>query len=597
MQTSKTSIDTRGLTASFGWEDRDVITQHDIQEFSRLLCDNLEEKMKGTSVDGTIKKLFEGTSQTFIECLNVNYRSVREESFYDLSMTVKGLRNLQASFLQYTEVEQLTGSNQYRAEGHGLQDARKGLRFLKFPPILQMQLKRFEYDPYRDAMVKINERFEFPTELDLTPFLANVEGADRSVPPVYILHSVLVHSGNVHGGHYYAYVRPSLTNRQWYKFDDDIVTKVDEKEAVEDNFGGQTVDPYYTAYGVRQTYVRSANAYMLVYIRKAEAPELLAELKDSDIPESLKSKIDEDKVEQEEKRKRDKEAINFTNANVLLDRDIREKHVNALELGQDKHARQFKIRKEETLKELGPIIEAETNIPVASQSIWIFTRRQNETVRPNNLAFGTKLDLKFGSDLYAYMRTTESTNWPERQTFLLRENPEPDFAETWLPKLTSNPSEAVLIMLKFFDVRTQTLQYVGSRIVLKTDLIGSLQPVLRALAQPRLNDNTPLVMVEEAKPGKVASLNPDVTFQSLGFYNGDIICYQEYIDDSILPSIRTAWEGEAPADGSRKPPFCATMQEFFLALHQSWRDDRDRASQSTPSRWSAYESRSMKIHN
>ena len=52
-------------------------------------------------------------------------------------------------------MEQLTGSNQYRAEKHGLQDAVKGTRFLRFPDVLQLQLKRFEYDPYKDKMVKV----------------------------------------------------------------------------------------------------------------------------------------------------------------------------------------------------------------------------------------------------------------------------------------------------------------------------------------------------------------------------------------------------------------------------------------------------------
>ena len=33
--------------------------QHDIQEFNRVLCDNLETKMKGTPVDGTIANLFQ----------------------------------------------------------------------------------------------------------------------------------------------------------------------------------------------------------------------------------------------------------------------------------------------------------------------------------------------------------------------------------------------------------------------------------------------------------------------------------------------------------------------------------------------------------
>jgi hypothetical protein len=35
------------------------------------------------------------------------------------------------------------------------QDAKKGVLFLDFPPVLQLQLKRFEYDYMRDSMVKV----------------------------------------------------------------------------------------------------------------------------------------------------------------------------------------------------------------------------------------------------------------------------------------------------------------------------------------------------------------------------------------------------------------------------------------------------------
>lgn len=37
-----------------------------------------------------------------------------------------------------------------------LQDARKGVLFDDFPPVLQLQLKRFEYDFRRDIMVKVH---------------------------------------------------------------------------------------------------------------------------------------------------------------------------------------------------------------------------------------------------------------------------------------------------------------------------------------------------------------------------------------------------------------------------------------------------------
>lgn len=36
-----------------------------------------------------------------------------------------------------------------------LQDAKKGVLFIDFPPVLQLQLKRFEYDFMRDTMVKV----------------------------------------------------------------------------------------------------------------------------------------------------------------------------------------------------------------------------------------------------------------------------------------------------------------------------------------------------------------------------------------------------------------------------------------------------------
>lgn len=37
-----------------------------------------------------------------------------------------------------------------------LQEAKKGVLFIDFPPVLQLQLKRFEYDFMRDAMVKVS---------------------------------------------------------------------------------------------------------------------------------------------------------------------------------------------------------------------------------------------------------------------------------------------------------------------------------------------------------------------------------------------------------------------------------------------------------
>ena len=167
--------------------------------------------MKGTCAEGTIKQLFEGTIRSFIRCKNIEFESKREESYYDIQLDVKGCRTIMDSFAKYVETEDLDGDNQYEAEGHGKQDAEKGVKFLRFPPVLNIQLKRFEFDMTTLNMVKINDKFEFTQTLDLDRFVADDSpdhNSSSGVANTYCLHSVLVHSGNVHGGHYFVYVRP-----------------------------------------------------------------------------------------------------------------------------------------------------------------------------------------------------------------------------------------------------------------------------------------------------------------------------------------------------------------------------------------------------
>ena len=47
LQFSDKPVGTKKLTKSFGWETLDSFMQHDIQELSRVLLDNIESKMKG----------------------------------------------------------------------------------------------------------------------------------------------------------------------------------------------------------------------------------------------------------------------------------------------------------------------------------------------------------------------------------------------------------------------------------------------------------------------------------------------------------------------------------------------------------------------
>ncbi|KAF8398022.1 hypothetical protein HHK36_016948 [Tetracentron sinense] len=312
LQYSDNSVATKELTQSFGWDTNDSLMHHDVQELNRVLCERLEDKMKGTIVEGTIQQLFEGHHMNYIECINVDYKSTRKESFYDLQLDVKGCQDVYASFDKYVEVERLEGDNKYHAEQHGLQDAKKGVLFIDFPPVLQLQLKRFEYDFMQDTMVKkiimkfpdirsivqINDRYEFPLQLDLDrengKYLS--PDADRSVRNLYTLHSVLVHCGGVHGGHYYAFIRPMLTD-QWFKFDDEQVTKEDMTRALEEQYGGEEELPQ-SFTNTPFKFIKCLNAYMLVYIRESEKEKIIYKVDEKDIDEHLRVARNEDLIEQ-----------------------------------------------------------------------------------------------------------------------------------------------------------------------------------------------------------------------------------------------------------------------------------------------------------
>lgn len=249
--------------------------------------------MKGTEAENALPKMFVGKTKTYLSCINVDYESSRIEDFWDIQLNVSGNRNLDDSFKDYIQMETLDGENKYFAEGYGLQDAKKGVIFESFPQVLHLQLKRFEFDINREATMKINDRYEFPEAFDAAPYLS--ESADRSEPWIYKLHGVLVHSGDVNAGHYYAFFKPTSTGH-FYKFDDDKVTRATLKEALEENFGGDYANlpnGNIGAIGVRNPYTRtlstkrSMSAYMLVYIRQSREESILVDVNEDDAPAHL----------------------------------------------------------------------------------------------------------------------------------------------------------------------------------------------------------------------------------------------------------------------------------------------------------------------
>lgn len=172
----------------------------------------------------------------------------------------------------------------------------KRLCVKKLPPILAIQLKRFEYDYERLCPIKFNDYFEFPRLLDMEPYtvwgLAKAEGevidydmeeeANRDVCTRYQLTGIVVHSGQASGGHYYSYIlhRPppnatgGMGGTKWYKFDDGDVSecKMDDDEEMKNQcFGGEYMGEVFDHVVKRMSYRRQKrwwNAYILFYTKE-----------------------------------------------------------------------------------------------------------------------------------------------------------------------------------------------------------------------------------------------------------------------------------------------------------------------------------------
>ncbi|KAF7338349.1 Ubiquitin carboxyl-terminal hydrolase 21 [Mycena venus] len=491
LQTSDQPVGTTELTKSFGWKSLDSFLQHDVQEFNRVLVDKLESKMKGTKAEGAIAKLLVGKMKSYIKCVNVDYESSRIEEFNDIQLNVKGMKNLYESFRDYVAVEMLDGENKYQAEGFGLQDAKKGIIFESFPPVLHLQLKRFEYDMQRDAMVKVNDRHEFPFELDLGEFLDST--ADRSKPWVYKLHGVLVHSGDLHGGHYFALIKPDRETR-WLKYDDDRVTPVTDKEVLEENYGGEAafngLPPTAQRNQVRAM-KRFTNAYMLVYIRESAIDEVLAPFTDEDTPPHLKRRLDEERLQLEAKKREREEQHLFLTAKVITDETFSRHEGFDLATFDEKNwppsdLPSFRVLKQETYSTFKSRVAQHFSYPENQIRLWVLVNRQNKTVRPD-----TPIPENEPTLTVEVIRNNMAARQNDLRLYL---DIIPD------PSKPDPPPQSIMIFLKHFDTSKQTLLGAGKVYMLRTS--------------------------KEIKPGMIELMKPKLSFAQSEIQDGDVICFQ-----------------------------------------------------------------------
>lgn len=182
LQTSpKSAVETTDLTRSFGWDSAEGWQQHDIQELCRVMFDALEQKFKNTKQADLINRLYEGKMIDYVKCLECNTEKQREDKFLDIPLPVRpfgsavAYETIEDALRAFVQPEILDGNNQYHCETCDKKcDAHKGLKFTKFPYILTLHLKRFDFDYHTFHRIKLNDKVTFPQSLNLNNFVNTV---------------------------------------------------------------------------------------------------------------------------------------------------------------------------------------------------------------------------------------------------------------------------------------------------------------------------------------------------------------------------------------------------------------------------------------
>ncbi|KAL1605199.1 hypothetical protein SLS60_004743 [Paraconiothyrium brasiliense] len=248
----------------------DINIQMDADEFYNLLFDQWEGQMLASGIKEQFRSFYGGHTINQIKSKECEHVSERVESFFVVQCDVQGKQNLLESLQSFVEGDVMEGDNKYKCESCGgkLVDAVKRTCLKDVPDNLIFHLKRFDFDLVELRRAKINDQFEFPSLIDVSPFKID-HLSDPSKPhqeDIFELVGVLVHQGTSENGHYYSYIRerpsPVADAQPWVEFNDREVDAFDPSSLGYHAFGG-----FYDEQFQRQQ--KQFSAYMLFYQRRS----------------------------------------------------------------------------------------------------------------------------------------------------------------------------------------------------------------------------------------------------------------------------------------------------------------------------------------
>jgi ubiquitin carboxyl-terminal hydrolase 9/24 len=294
----------------------DLRKHEDAVEFFQNLTDKLDAHLARAGRPKGLEKTYQGVLADQKICRGeCDCYNETTEPFLNLGADVRNNSNLHEALDQMVQGDELSGENAYHCAKHDIKvTALKRTCIKKLPKVMVVQLKRFEHDWENDRPVKVNDRFEFPMDIDMEPWTvsglarrdasrshgsaatpeggaepepgsteaslgesepgdqqAEVGGCLDSAATMYRLAGVVVHMGTATAGHYYSFIRERDDDGKpggalWHQFNDKEVTPWVRTDAEMENqfFGGKYTPKYGNIY---QKVERNWSAYILFYER------------------------------------------------------------------------------------------------------------------------------------------------------------------------------------------------------------------------------------------------------------------------------------------------------------------------------------------
>ena len=289
--------------------------QQDSQEFFNNFFDKMENLLKKTKYKYIINDVFTGRTCSSVICENCKNVSNRFEDFYNLTLEVKNINNLNDSLHKLITPEKIDDFKCDNCNQKVTINKRTSLSDL--PNVLVFHLKRFYMNYEIERTEKINSRFEFPFNINMKEFCIEdleILGKKFENDDIYIkddsyyeyeLKGINIHMGSADGGHYFSVINierdgegniliekklDEKNNNKWLKFNDSDISVFDINEIEKECFGGASK-------GYLYNYENYQNAYMLIYERRKKTP--------------IRIKYDEDEVK------------NIFDENILKNNNIR----------------------------------------------------------------------------------------------------------------------------------------------------------------------------------------------------------------------------------------------------------------------------------